>query len=518
MVACVHRKTSRILRVSFCACWTAFRTLLALCPTVMASAALAIPGQPGTLDATFATSSSIGAGRLVLPVGASNDQATAMVLQPDGKSVLAGGCSNGTNNDFCAVRLNPDGTLDTTFGVAGKLTLSMVTGDDQANALALQPDGKLVLAGSCFNGTFYDFCAARLNPDGGLDTTFNSSGKVTLRVGSRDDKATALLLQSDGKLVLTGYCRAVTYDFFCAARLNADGTFDTAFANMGKFFQQVGTNTGQANAAALQADGKLVLAGYCFDGSQNVFCTIRLNADGSFDTAFNANGKLVLSAIGSFDLANAIALQLDGKLVLAGFCTNRACAIRLNADGGLDTSFNGTGKLVVPQIGSCCDRANAVAIQPDGKLVLAGYCLGSGSAYNFCAVRLNSDASLDATFNGTGKFILQLDPAHSDDRAFGLTLQPDGKPVFAGYCHNGTNYDFCAIRLDGGPFAAQQCRMDIDGDGKVLATTDMLIGMRIALGMRSDAVINGINFPVGATRTSWTAIRTYLVTQCGMAL
>jgi hypothetical protein len=106
----------------------------------------------------------------------------------------------------------------------------------------------------------------------------------------------------------------------------------------------------------------------------------------------------------------------------------------------------------------------------------------------------------------------------SDNAATAVALQPDGKIVVAGYCSNGSNNDFCLARYEGGPFDARNCSMDIDGDNRVLATTDMLIGARVALGLTGNAVIGSITFAPHATRTTWPAIRDYLVTQCGMSL
>jgi uncharacterized delta-60 repeat protein len=188
----------------------------------------------GTLDTSFNGPSGAGGGQFLLPIGASTDQVNAIALQPDGKILLAGHCSNGSNLDFCVARLNSDGTFDTSFsgpsGTSnGKFLLPMGTGTDQATGIALQPDGKIVLAGYCFNGSNSDFCVARLNPDGALDRRFDGpsgtgNGQFLLPIGPSNDQATAVALQPDGKIVLTGGCsNGVDFDF-CVARLNG-GSF-----------------------------------------------------------------------------------------------------------------------------------------------------------------------------------------------------------------------------------------------------------------------------------------------------
>jgi uncharacterized delta-60 repeat protein len=363
----------------------------------------ATPGQPGTLDASWGTLSPAGAGKVITPIGSDSDTATAIALQPDGKVLLAGFCL-GTTYDFCTARYTANGTLDTTWNSTGTVITPFGSSDDFAFAIALQPDGKVLLAGTCFNGTNNDFCVARYTANGTLDTTWNGTGKVITLVGSGDDIANVIALQPDGKVLLAGECKGASYYDFCVARYNTNGT--------------------------------------------------------------------------------------------------------------LDTTWNSTGKVITP-IGSSGDTAKAIALQPDGKVLLAGGCKG-GTNNDFCTARYNTNGTLDTTWNSTGTVITPI--GSSDDFANGIALQPDGKVLLAGVCFNGTNNDFCAARYDGGPFGYQNCKPDLDGDGRNTATVDGLIYMRVMLGMTGSAVTNGISFPANATRNTWPLIRDYLVTQCGMSL
>ncbi len=509
---------------------------------LMAAGAFAQDPIPGSLH----TSPSPGFASGSLPIGLGNDFAYAVVIQPDGKIVLAGFCFNGSNDDFCVTRLNPDGTLDASFDGPGgngngKFLLPIGTGSDYARALALQPDGKIVLTGSCSNGINDDFCVARLNADGTLDTSFDGpggggNGKVLLPIGSNDN-AYAVAIQPDGKIVLAGYCWNGSNSDFCVARLNADGSLDANFdgpsgTGDGKFLLPIGSGQDRAKAVTLQPDGKILIAGYCHNGANEDFCAARLNVDGTLDTSFDGpsgfgNGTFLLPVGTGDDLAFALALQPDGKIVLAGTCLNGAnndfCVARLHTDGTLDETFDGAsgtgnGKFLLP-IGTGTDYAFALALQPDGKVVLAGFCAAVDD--DFCIARLNPDGTLDSTFDGplgtgNGKFLIPISPGN--DVATALALQPDGRIVLAGYCTNGGNNDFCVARLNGGPFGAKHCTTDFDGDGKVLATTDMLIGARVALGMTGSSVVSGISFALHATRKTWPPIRDYLVTQCGMVI
>ena len=206
-------------------------------------------------------------------------------------------------------------------------------------------------------------------------------------------------------------------------------------------------------------------------------------------------------------------LQLFGRLLAAiAFC---AAFTTHAAPGDLDFAGFGSGfGKVITAVGPSTDRANALAVQADGKIVVAGFC-SDGSNNDFCLARYLPSGALDTSFNTTGKVITAI--GSGTDNARALALQPDGKIVVAGYCSNGGN-DFCLARYHGGPFDARNCSMDIDGDNLVLATTDSLIHARIALGLTGNAVIGGITFASHATRTTWPAIRNYLVTQCGMSI
>ena len=234
--------------------------------------------------------------------------------------------------------------------------------------------------------------------------------------------------------------------------------------------------------------------------------------------------------MGAFNnVATALLVQPDGNIVLTGYCAITAsnidfCAARLlSGNGALDPSFigpagTGDGRFTFP-IGQGNDFARSAAIQSDGKLILAGECALTGFNY-FCTARLNGDGSFDSTFDGpsanaNGKMLLSVGTGNNQAKA--VAIQPDGKIVVVGYCGDGVNDDFCLARLSGGPFGNKSCTMDIDGDGKAQALTDGLMITRVMLGMTGNAVTAGA-LGVGATRTTWTAIRDYLVTQCGMTV
>lgn len=474
---------------------------LALCASLSSHAA------PGDLDTTFGS----GTGKVITAIGAGEATARALALQPDGKIVVAGSCSNGNDVDLCLARYNTNGVLDATFGNGGKVITDVSTFEDNANAIAVQPDGKIVVAGACLLIS-RDFCLARYSANGVLDATFGTDGIAAPFITIFDEFANALAIQPDGKLVVAGNCpHSGPSADFCLARLNANGELDATFGSAGFAFTNLSTYDDIARAIVVQPDGKILVAGSCSD----TFCLARYNANGVLDATFGSSGTVI--AFSGTNIGHALALLHDGRIVVAGECYFGGwdfCLARFSANGTLDTSFGSSGRVVTP-IGSNNDYASALALQPDGKLVVAGYCW-NGTKNDVCLARYNPGGSLDTSFNTTGKLISAINASGSVATA--AALQPDGKIVVAGYCANGVNNDFCVARYEGGPFDARNCSMDIDGDNRVLATTDMLIGARVALGLTGNAVIGGITFAPYATRTTWPQIRDYLVSECGMSI
>ncbi len=331
-----------------------------------------------------------------MPVGAGADTARSVIQQADGKLVLSGWSSNGANLDFSLIRLNTNGTLDTSFDGDGKLLVPVGTGNDQSLSVIQQADGKLVVAGTSPNGLNSDFSLIRLNTNGTLDTSFDGDGKLTVGV-TGSDAGTSVIQQADGKLVVAGLSFNGTNNDFSLIRLNTNGSLDTSFDGDGKLLVPVGTGSDSGQSVIQQADGKLVVAGWSSNGSNNDFSLIRLNTDGSLDTSFDTDGKLLVPVGAGTDQGWSVIQQADGKLVVAGTSSNGSnddfSLIRLNTDGSLDTSFDTDGKLLVP-VGTGGDTGWSVSQQADGKLVVAGT-----SSNDFSLIRLNTDGSLDTTFN-----------------------------------------------------------------------------------------------------------------------
>ena len=399
-------------------------------------------GSDGSLDTSFGSG-----GTVTTVIGSSNDFAYSTAIQSDGKIVAAGYSLNGSNSDFALARYNVDGSLDTSFGSGGKVTTAIGLYEDFAYSTAIQRDGKIVVAGYSYNGSNDDFALVRYNLNGSLDTSFGSGGKVTTAIGSSHDYANSVAIQSDGKIVVAGYSFNGSNDDFALARYNVDGSLDTSFGSGGKVTTAIGSSD-EIYSVVIQSDGKIVASGNSWNGSNDDFALVRYNVDGSLDTSFGSGGK-VTTAIGpANDYADSVVIQSDGKIVVAGASwngeNNDFALARYNVDGSLDTSF-GIGGKVTTAIRSSDDSANFVVIQSDGKIVAAGYSSNGGKGV-FALARYNVDGSLDTSFGTGGKVTTAI--GSSEDDAYSVAIQSDGKIVAAGFSFNGSNYDFALARYN----------------------------------------------------------------------
>jgi uncharacterized delta-60 repeat protein len=334
----------------------------------------------GTLDRSF------GQRGFVLTDFGLTETATAVVVQPDGRIVVAGGTypifpSQG--GQYALARYNRNGSLDTTFGAGGLVRTTFLSAGCFASALVLQADGKIIAAGTKYLdfASDSDFALARYNPDGSLDSTFGAGGEVATDFHQGIDNAFSVLLQSDGRIVAVGDSNSVaTFYDFALVRYLANGSIDTTFGNLGKVETDFGAaNLDQARSAILQPDGKIVAAGTTVarNGLDQLFAIARYNSDGSRDNTFGKKG-LAKVDFGSFDQgARSILLQPDGKLITVGFADTESSdsdflTARLNAAGTLDTTF-GVGGEVRTSFGDLNGGANAAALQSDGNIVAVGF-------------------------------------------------------------------------------------------------------------------------------------------------
>jgi uncharacterized delta-60 repeat protein len=370
-------------------------------------------GSLGVLDPSFGAAT----GLVTTSIGTSAG-ADAVVLQPDGKIVAAGAVvQTDSSQDFALVRYHPGGSLDTTFGTGG--VVQAPTG--AARGVAVQSDGKIVAVGT----TFTQLRAARYNSDGLLDGSFGSGGVVTTSIGSGAADARAVVLQPDGKIVAGGQSSNASETVFTLVRYDTDGSLDPTFGSGGVVTTQVGTGDSSIQGLALQPDGKIVADGDAMEGPG----VVRYDADGSLDPSFGSGGIVTAPAFtGQSVGVGPLVLQPDGKIVITvGFGV-----VRYETNGTVDPSFAHGGAIPVSR-----DHASGIALQPDGKIVVAGAARsGSTDVANLLELaRFNTNGLLDGTFSNGGITFFDAwtgatgNPPPPQRPA--IALQPDGKIVAA---------------------------------------------------------------------------------------
>ena len=452
----------------------------------------------GGFDSTFVGGGGTifaGTGIIAVQPTANNDYLEGIVIQSDGKIIGAGYSTvSGSDEDFSLVRLNgADGSLDTSFDTDGKVLTSFGGGDDIGSNVALQADGKILVAGETnASGSRYDFAIARYNTNGSPDTSFNSDGRLTTQFNANNAAARDVLLQPDGKIVAAGFSNWGSVDI-SVARYNPNGSLDMSWG-IGKKQVDFSNNNDHAESVAQQADGKLVVAGRTLVGSNFRFALTRYNTNGTLDTGFGTGGK-VSTLLANSDYAESVTIQpADQKIVVGGHVFNGAgdwdfLIARYNTNGSLDTSFGtggfirrhnssedyifaiallsdgdvvavgrtvtndiavlrfdvatngwdsafGAGGLKVIHIAGT-DYGTSVGIDSSGKIVVGGS--STFATRDFILLRLNpADGSLDTTFDGDGIAITSIS-ASTTDEIEAITFQPDGRIVVSGFGDTGAN-------------------------------------------------------------------------------
>ena len=406
----------------------------------------------GSLDTSFD-----GDGKATIAFQSNFETINSVTRQSDGKFLVVIKSDDFvlTTADFIVRRYNSDISLDTSFGVDGQTSAAFTTGMNESQAAGIASDGKIVVVGKAAAAEFAntDFAIARYSANGILDTSLHSDGKITSAFEKGNDQLTHVLMLPDDAFITVGtsgyrLSNNSTYKDIVLSKFNANGTLDSSFGVLGKVVSVFGQNNNAITAAALQPNGKIIVANTYYNvslGNSFLYELIRYNANGSLDTLFGTNGKISLSIESS-----TIAIQPDGKIVVGAMgAPNTANAgyniFKFNENGTPDTSFDTDGCAIVT-FGTTYYGEMAVLLQPDGKIVITG-AASNPEVFNntpaFVAARLNSNGSLDATFGTNGKAVGLI-----NDNCFAHAgfLQPDGKILIAGISFGSGGIYFSTLR------------------------------------------------------------------------
>jgi uncharacterized delta-60 repeat protein len=384
--------------------------------------------QAGELDDSFAN-----IGITSFDAGSASDIGNAIAVQPDGKLVVVGqGFFNDTTNDAIVLRVNADGTLDNSFGTNGIAVISAGELSNAARDLVLLPDGKVVVVGLAATETnSFEHMIMRLNTNGTLDNTFGSGGvTISSLSSSTSEFLDGVALQADGKLIAVGAYYNGSSSDIAIVRYNANGTVDNTFGTNGMVSVDAFGATDRATDVVLAADGKIVASALVSENGTSKTAVVRFTATGEVDNTFGGDGLVVVDGY-SYAEASYVDLQTDGKVLVGGTLgsSGEIAVVRLETNGAFDASF-GTGGIVTTDLSSF-DAGQGLAIQADGKILVAGQARLSGSDYDMVVLRYNTNGSLDNSF-GTGGISSIAPNANGDDVWSGCALQPDGKLVLCG--------------------------------------------------------------------------------------
>ena len=405
----------------------AARTLALLSASMLATAPAG--ATPGDLDPTFS-----GDGRQTTDFGGGGG-AQGVAIQDDGKIVVVGG----SQGHFALARFRTDGSLDASFAGDGTLITDFGPGGSVAFDVAFQANGRIVAVGGAGGSAL-----ARYNADGSLDTTFGGDGTAGL-----GKSGYALAIQPDDKIVIAGSAEGN----FAVSRYNSDGSLDTTFGG-GEQRVEFGGEYDAAYDVAIQRDGKIVAAGnggrefgvarFNADGSLDA----SFSGDGRQTTSFHPDWDT-----SAYDSASGVAVQADGRIVAAGTAGLEFGVARYNPDGSLDASFAGDGTQTTAFGSLWGETGNGVGLHSDGRIVVVGTCCWTDLGPAFGLVRFNVDGSPDATFSDDGRQGTVFDPPGSSASAMDIAIQPDGNIVVAGGTSFEGGGDFALARYDGGSTA-----------------------------------------------------------------
>lgn len=397
------------------------------------------------LDGTFGNS-----GIIITDDNYHAETGYAIALQTDGKIVVAGNTVAGTIEDFLVIRYNTDGSIDISFGNNGFCVIDFGNTIECAYGIDIQSDNKIVVCGYTeLDSDHHErFATMRLNSDGSLDSTFNLTGKRIDVIGfdnyAYDRKAYDVEVQSDGTIIVGG----TSNEDYAFIKYSSDGTPFSAFGGNGKVEYDLNGNYGEeAYTISITDDNKIFAGGSSYRVCTTEIGIIRLNSDGSIDNSFGWNGQLIADFNNGSEYALAMELQADGKILTAGFHKDTSGhydieVIRYTQDGDIDNTF-GTNGFVVHDFGYDESKAFAIAIEDNGDIIVAGS-FGSSSQFSVGLVRFKTDGTLDNSFGVNGIIVSDI-TSSSRDRIRALLIQPDGKYLAAGYAVT-NSFDFLVLR------------------------------------------------------------------------
>ena len=400
-----------------------------------------ITGTSGTVDTTYAS-----AGIMALDWGADSQMESSLILNA-GSVLISGYAYSNNQSDFFMAKVQPQGGLDTTFGSSGVARIDFNSGDDFAHSQFQDLQGNFVLAGSATTGGSSQIALARLTSAGILDFSFGAFGKVVTAAGTTSSEARCVIVDPSGLIVTFGSSLSGGVTSLTLTRYLANGSLDTTFGTGGILTKSLGAGPDVILSCAQQPDGKLVAVGYSTQNGQEDVILLRFLLNGNLDTAFANAGVFLLDIQSqSQDRLYSVALQPDGKIVAGGYTQSSQSdflILRLNIDGTLDNSF-GTGGKAVFSLGAGPNEIRSLALQSNGSILATGF-LTLGAETEIATARLLANGLLDSSFGTNGQSLVSIN--HTNDQGLNLAVQSNGKLLVGGFTFLNNQSDILLMRL-----------------------------------------------------------------------
>ncbi len=392
--------------------------------TLLLLVALAVPAgaTPGALDSSFS-----GNGIQTIFTGGATAQAVAIDAQD---RILVAGYTFGANPDVAVARLRPGGALDGSFSGDGRVRIDLGAAD-RALDITAAPDGKIVVVGQRNTANGARWFVLRLRSGGVRDDSFGGDGIVFTDFSRRFEHATAVAIQSNGKILVGGSVSNGTTENWAFARYLSGGALDHSFGDDGRVTMSLSASGEQVQDLVVRSTA-ILAGGYAESAYLPRFAVAKLHLDGSRVRPFGRRGVKLVNLGAGADSAYGLAVQADGKPVLAGYASHDGRAdwgvVRLHAGGGTDGSFGGDG-VVTTAFTSAYELASAVAMQPDGRILVAGRARGPSGTDDLAVVRYRTDGGLNRSFSGNGRAL--FNPFGGDDAARDIVVH-DGRIIVVG--------------------------------------------------------------------------------------
>ncbi len=402
---------------------------------------------PGTLDASFGTDG------VVTYDSGGYDAARAVTFDSSGRLLVAGYSTPNADYDMTLWRYDAGGSVDGSFGTNGVATYDGGN-NSYAYALTLDASGNILVAGE-INGTNGDMALWRYDASGAPDNTFGSDPGTNLvaYTDGQSSSASAIAVDASGRILVAGYIYSGSYYRMALWRYDENGGPDNTFGgNSLTNFVTYGGGTSFGKGMVLAASGKILVAGYLNNGSNDDMALWRYNSDGSPDNTFGSDGStnVVVYDGGSSDYAQAIALDSSGKILIAGFMHKGAAGydmgvLRYGSDGAPDNTFGSdSGTNIVTYDGGSSDQAYAVAVDSSNRVLVAGS-ISQNSGLDAALWRFDADGQPDGAFGTNG--VATYNGGNSD-YAYALALDSSGRVLMAGSSFNSSDSDMALWRYN----------------------------------------------------------------------